>query len=327
MSDANSTESFTQDSAADAILDLISPKAEEVEQEVEEQETPDLEEGQTEESGEESEDDTEEQEEDTEEEAEEEAEPEEDYFQVTVKDEDGNDVLEDVTEQELIHGYMRSKDYSRKRTAEGKAHKDAIAQLSGIRDTLEGTIAAQVSIEEKTLQDLMRQLPIAKEQRPDLYQQLHYKALQLQQEVAGKRETLEQLSSSYLAQRDEEQNTRIQQSLHELHNIYPDWGEKQQVLSSYLANEGFSNEDVRGMINPKVVALVEKARLYDEQQSTADSANYKRVKRKITKTLDAGVSGKTAQLRTNKAHNETVGKAKQSGSVDDAASALHALFK
>lgn len=338
---ANSPESvetgLTEQGAADALLDLMQADNtdSDPQQETEEPE----EEGHTEESSEEPEaetDESNEEESDEEEsnednESEEESDgdedaPEEDLFEVTVKDEEGNDVVEQVSTDELVKGYMRTRDYNRKRTIEGKAHKDAIKELSTVRDSLEATLAAQVTVEEQTFQQLVQQMNRAKTERPDLYPQLHYKALQMQQEVEAKRGTLNQLQQSYQAQKHEEDNLRVQQALGELKEIYPDWEQKQQVLTGYLANNGFSNEDVRGMVNPKIVELVEKARLYDEQQTNLQQASYKKVKRKPQTTLSAGTTGKADNIKSKRVHNETLERVRQTGSVDDAAAALEKLF-
>lgn len=333
MENANSTESvdsgLTEQGAAEAFLDLMNTDNPDSEPQ---QETTDPE-GQPEESSEESEAETEEEQEEesdedseSEEEESDEEETEEELFEVTVKDEEGNDVIEQVPTEELVKGYMRTKDYNRKRTMEGKAHKDAIKELSSIRDTLESTLAAQVTVEEQTFQQLIHQMNRAKTERPDLYPQLHYKALQMQQEVEAKRGTLGQLQNSYNVQKHEEDNLRVQQSLGELQEIYPDWEQKQQVLTGYLARSGFNNDDVRGMVNPKIVELVEKARLYDEQQSSLQQTTYKKVKRKAPTTLSAGTTGKADSIKSKRVHNETVDRVRQSGSVDDAAAALEQLF-
>ena len=315
---------LTTDSAADAILAMMTPQQEDTQQE---EPTSDE---QVDDSGEEEHDDTDNPEDSEDEDAEtdgsEEQQEEEEYFQVTVKDEDGNDVVEDVSGDELVKGYMRNKDYHRKRTMEAKQVKEQISELTTVRDNLEATMAANLSLEEQTLQQLGNQLQVAQQQRPDLYPELHYKYLQLSQEVANKRNTVNQLRQSYMAQRQEEEQSSVSKALSELQTIYPDWEHKQQELSGYLSNQGFSNADVRGMVNPKIVELVEKAMAYDNQQATLKDAGYKKLKRKVPKVLKSGTGNAEVAANKSKGVNQATDQLRKTGSVDDAANALLAMF-
>lgn len=315
---------YTEQGAAEAILNLMNQSQEE---ETTQQDEPTSEEQVEESSDEQDVEDTDSEEESQDEESSEEQEEEEqDYFQVTVKDEEGNDVQEEVSTDELISGYMRNKDYHRKRTMEAKQVKEQVTELSQVRDNLESMLAANISLDERALQTLQSQLSNAQQNRPDLYPELHYKYLQLSQSVEQRRGTLNQLQQSYLEQRNAEESSKFEENLRELQTIYPDWESKQQELTGYLANQGFTDNDVRGMVNPKIVELVEKAMAYDSQQATLKDAGYKKLKRKVPKVLKGGTGNVGVAATKRKAITEAQQRVRKTGSVDDAANAIYSLM-
>lgn len=186
---------------------------------------------------------------------------------------DGKDV--EVTQSELLSGYQRQADYSRKTAAAAEARRQAdelaqsvqaerqhyAQQLEQVAAVLHATLPAPPP------ESMLESDPIGYLQAQKAWET---RVGQLQQ-VLGERERLAQ-------QQQSEQKQQKQQSLqhareHLLSQIPawkdPDKAQKgQSELAEYLRTVGYSDEEIANSADPRAIVGFRKAMLYDRLQAT-----------------------------------------------------------
>lgn len=107
----------------------------------------------------------------------------------------------------------------------------------------------------------------------------------------------------------------------------PDWRDQEKAatgkakLVEYLTSQGFTNDDVLGASDHRLIVMAEKARLYDETISRVDAG--KRKVEKVPKVMKPGAPKSPDQVNKERVSNARI-KLRQSGSIDDAVALLRA---
>jgi len=311
--------------AQEALLGLMEPEEEKPQ---EEEAQPAEEEESTEETHDESleEESEEESEEEEAEESDEEGEEEPDLYAVKV---DGEEV--EVTFDELLKGYSRQSDYTkktqelsqgRKEIEEAKSTYDSaltqmqherqhyVTQLNQILQNSSNNLQEYDKIDWKTL----------KEDDPIEYVKLR----EDYRDGKDKMQALDQQRQMAMQQQQAEaqkvQKEAIQAERGKMIEALPEWGDpdKQKELAtnvkSYALTQGFSEEELNSLIDHRSVLVLMKAAKYD----ALEKADVKSKKLKNKPKLVRSGKGASSSRNEKSKRNEQMKRLQQSGRADDA---------
>jgi hypothetical protein len=311
--------------AQEAILSLLEPEEEKPQEE--ETEPTEVEESQPEEEDESFEEEEEEEsEEDESEPADEEAE--EELYAVTV---DGEEV--GVNLEELMKGYSRQSDYTKKtqQVAEDRReieslqekYNSEIAQIQAERNQyvqMLGNIVQQSSGELEKFTNVDWQS--LKENDPIEYVTKREEFREAQEKIQGIQQQQAQAQRAQQAEMSRARATMLQEERGKLIEALPEMGSdearpgKVKELQTYALGQGFTQEELDGLIDHRSVIVLEKARKYDEMQK----ANPKAKKLKNKPRVIRSGTGTTKKDSLKSKRNEQMKRLQQSGRVDDAVS-------
>lgn len=232
-----------------------------------------------------------------------------------------------VTRDELLNGYSRQADYTRK-TQELAAQRQQLEQewraIQPLKQQLESIIASQPQEAEPDWEYLKQNDPY----------QFAIKHAEWQQKQAVKQQQMQQLQA--LRQEEARRNEQMQMAYvreqeNRLLSFIPTWKDpevrqKEGVeLVKYLTEKhGFGPEDMRALNygDARLVAIAEKARKYDALQ-----ANRGQVQKKVEgkPIVRPGVSSDKAS-RAQETQKQTHNRLKRTGRVTDGARAIGALL-
>lgn len=125
--------------------------------------------------------------------------------------------------------------------------------------------------------------------------------------------------------------TAAQECVKVLQNELPDWGnDLYNDIRQYAVSVGLPSEQVDQYVDPQVIMVLNKARLYDQSKAAAETKKGKAVRIKKTKTGNKVLRSKKAPpsdadvriQRQKKAQNKLRSNASMSGDLDDIADAL-----
>ena len=321
--------------AQDALLKMAEPETETPETEeakpTEEEESQPIEEDKSleEESEEEEEPEGEEESEESGEEVEEEL-----LYAVTVNGEE-----QEVTLDELMKGYSRQSDYTRKTQDVAKERRDM--------DTLQqqyNSGLAQMQQERQQYLESLNQIISNSASNLDKFTNIDWESIKENDpiEYVTKREEYREAQERvqamqqehYMAQQKQSQDAQRfrSQALQEEHgklvSILPEWAEpeKQKKLvsdiRSYASDQGFSDEELNSLVDHRSLIVLMKAQKYDKLQK-ADIKS-KKLKNK-PRVIRAG-SGKDKKEDSRSSAKQKMKRLRQTGHVNDAASLLEDMF-
>ena len=122
-----------------------------------------------------------------------------------------------------------------------------------------------------------------------------------------------------------------------LQSQMPDWGnDLYNDIRSYAVSQGLPQEQVDQYVDPQVIMLLNKARLYDQTKATAETKKAKskviRAKdgnkgKKILRSTKSPVSDDSAVRRAKKAQQMLRSNPSRNGDADDIAEALLARWE
>ena len=244
---------------------------------------------------------------------------------------DGEDVK--VNEEELLAGYSRTADYTRKSQVLAEQRKKVDDELAATQQ------------ERQRLQSQLEQLSKANESEIDKLKNTDWERLKLtnQTEYLLKKDRYDDLLAQQKAideqtqkveqQKADEFRKKWNESLEENKKLIvkkipkyfdPDEGMKlQNNIREFGISEGLSNEELDAMIDARAVNILYKAMLYDQLQKTKISSKKSKVVPKVQKP---GTPSTRAEVSTEKvkAHRARL---KKSGRVDDAAALIKSMMK
>lgn len=260
----------------------------------------------------------EESEEETEAEASDDDNAEEEFYVVEVGDEKF-----EVTEQELLSGYQRHRDYTQKTqqlSDERKKLDEEVKQTSEARDKYIAYVDDLIDQEKEVLKqyeeldwDKIRQ------NSPQDYLLAREEYTQYQAKVQDVIDKRNQAVEGRDKQLDIEHNQKLEQEKERLQTFIPNMTpELQSALNKQVESEGFSDEDKALLANAQVVKLLDKARKYDELQERQKTVTEKKISRKVPKVVKPGsVAEKTLKTSEQKKQfSDSLSRVKQNGIHD-----------
>lgn len=237
---------------------------------------------------------------------------------------DGEEI--EVTEEELLKGYSRTADYTRKTQALAAEKQQFEAERTAVREErqryteslaqLNEALKAQ-DPEEPDWDTLRREDPAEYAATWALWQQYQQRKADVAAEMSREQQKLAQDQMEQL-------KVHLSQEREKLVEAIPAWKDKdvaareKKELAEFAKAAGYTDEELSQVYDHRVMVLLRKAMLYDKAQKAKPS-----VQKKIERVKVAS----PGSAATTRPKNTEVAKAKQrlakSGSVQDAA----ALFE
>ena len=318
--------------AQEALLSLLEP--EEATPETEEAEPTEVEESQPEEEDEsfegeseeeEEADEAEEESEETDEEAEEKL-----VYAVTVNGEE-----QEVTLDELMKGYSRQSDYTKKTQGISEQRKEfeelakqyteEISQIQEERgqyvQALEHAIKTSISGAEQFAnidwERLRSEDPMEFALKKDEYRDMQDKVRQNQHEQIGVQQKQQEEHRKLMKEHLKKENDLLLEKM-------PDWGDSKkqkgiaESIRSFAKSSGFHDEEISGISDHRSLIMIYKAKLYDDLQKADVKSKKVKNKPKVIRSgsgvnrEDAGKSKRTAQMK----------RLRGTGHIDDASALL-----
>ena len=247
---------------------------------------------------------------------------EEPYYSVTV---DGTDLS--VNLEELIQGYQRNADYTRKtqelaqeknQTSEfvERSKKDVEAKLQKLNEL---NNAAQAQLQQE----------YAEVDFEKLYDEDPVEAARLEHKMRRKHEQLAQVSQQTQELQSQEFNKYLGEQQKLLSQKIPEFMDEQkgprfkQQMRDYLGNIGFNDTEINSVYDHRYVMLVKDAMSYRNLQKAKPD-----IKKKVAnapKVVKGGVAKSKAQA-DSEAKRQQLSKLRKSGQVRDAAKIFRNLI-
>ena len=241
---------------------------------------------------------------------------------------DGEEIS--VTLQEAFDGYQKDTDYRNKTTELASNRRDFEQQSSQARQRLESDYlqAGQLMnalqsavvpvLDPQQMEALKAQDPssylIAKQEHQERLQQFNQLRQSAANDFARNTEALNQ-------QKDATRQEALRYAIAELPKRIPGWGdETKNAIDDYLSGDayGYTQEELSQVIDPRLIELAHKARLYDEQSKQVDIA-----KKKVKTLPKIQRPGKSSPRKASGSVQKARSRLKQSGRYQDAAALIN----
>ena len=234
----------------------------------------------------------------------------------------------EVNQEELLNGYQRQADYSRKTEELSIERKQQEDQLRGERESLQSQIANITQLEQSLRTQLdteMGSIDFDKmyEEDPAGAARLQYQMQKRQRDLDATRQQLQQSQQEEFQKYLHEQEKQMYLKMPEMKDP-----EKATVVRSdmkrYLADTGYSTQEVSNLTDHRMLLILKDAMAYRKLQSSKPGIN-KKVSNapKVVKAGTAKTKGEKYAIR----RQEGFKRLKKSGSVRDAAAIFRQNLK
>ena len=343
----STAEAGSIEEAGEAFLKMINPPPEDTEESEETQTSEEVSEDEPEpsenrvvdESQEETEDEAEEKETEEsleEEESEDESETETVY---TVRV-DGKDV--EVTEDELLKGYSRQADYTKKtqELAEYRRQMDGamqqaqqeIQQTQQARAQYVDAVEAAISSNYAHLQQFQHvDWERLKTEDREEYLTKRDDYRQAQEQIAELQNQHKAATEQQQAEMSEQHKRMWMEEHHKMSQILPEWrdDEKRMAISKaigeYAVGQGYTKEELDTLVDHRSILMLMKAKAYDDVRGKQQAVRSKKVRNK-PKVVRSKAKQDKAPSRIRK-RTAKLGRLKETGHVDDAADVIFDMLE
>ena len=317
--------------AQEALLSLLDPEEEkpqtEEAQPTEEEESQPLEEDESFEEESEEEEEAEEAEEESEET---EGEEEEELYAVTVNGEEVG-----VSLDELLSGYSRQSDYTRKtqEIANDRKEMESLQQqynseIAQIQQERQQYMDALTNVMQGSMGELEKFANVdwnaLRENDPIEYVTTREQYREAQEKIQGLQNEQARAAQTQQAQMQKAQQEMLQVEKGKLVEALPDWGEPEKQkelatkLQSYAKEQGFTSDELNSLIDHRSILVLLKAQKYDQLQKS--NVKSKKLKNK-PKVIRAGSGTSTTKSDKSKRAAQ-MKRLRGTGHIDDASTLL-----
>lgn len=249
-------------------------------------------------------------------------------LEVTIKGEDGRDVLEKPTVKELREGYMRQKDYSRK-TAEVARQREEVGDM--VRQGIESERSQYV----QNLQLLQQTLisTVAPElQNVDWntlaqtdafeYVRLKNRADQINNAISAIQQKTAEVTAKQTAEQKAAQAKLAATARSQLEQNIPGWNDTiYQNLMKEGQNYGFKAEEIGTWLDPRAIQVLHDAVQYRKMQAPVTG-------KKVVAAPKVLKPGATPQVTRSQAQAaDAMKRLSSSGNINDAAAVIRARLR
>ena len=333
--------------AEEAFLKMINPPPEDTEESEETQASEEVSEDEPEpsenrvvdESQEETEDEAEEEETEEsleEEESEDESETETVY---TVRV-DGKDV--EVTEDELLKGYSRQADYTKKTQELAEYRKQMAGAMQQAQQEIQQTqqaraqyvdaVEAAISTNYAHLQQFQHvDWERLKTEDREEYLTKRDDYRQAQEQIAELQNQHKAATEQQQAEMSEQHKRMWMEEHHKMSQILPEWrdDEKRMAISKaigeYAVGQGYTKEELDTLVDHRSILMLMKAKAYDDVRGKQQAVRSKKVRNK-PKVVRSKAKQDKAPSRIRK-RTAKLGRLRETGHVDDAADVIFDMLE
>jgi hypothetical protein len=236
----------------------------------------------------------------------------------------------DVPLDELLRGYSRTADYTRKTQAVAEQRKTLEAELEQAR--------AERNQYEQALQWAKGQLESQKQDEPDWERLLNEDPIEYVKRKEAWRDRKEQLAAVQAEQRriqEQKQQEfavalqkKVEEESRKLNDLIPDWRDSKKAeadkarLLEYGLKLGFTQQELTQVYDHRAVLMLHKARLYDELMAKGKQ----KLSEAPVKSPATARPGSPANRQVNKELDSARSRLKTSGRVTDAQAVLERMF-
>lgn len=243
---------------------------------------------------------------------------------------DGKDTQ--VTEDELLSGYSRQADYTRKSQVLAEQRKKMEEELAATQQERQQyqsqleqfNTQADSKLEEFKSVDWTK----LKEEDPMEYALKRDQYRELQENKRLVAEEQQQLAQKQQAEMQSKWNEELQRQQEVMAQRLPEWNDPdkgpklKQDIKSFALNKGFTEQEVDSLIDARSVDVLHKAMMY-ESLLAAKIANKKA--KVVPKMQKPGTPSTKSEVNSEKV-KQTRARLKRTGRVDDAAAVIKSLM-
>jgi hypothetical protein len=243
---------------------------------------------------------------------------------------DGKDTQ--VTEDELLSGYSRQADYTRKSQVLAEQRKKMEEELAATQQERQQyqsqleqfNTQADSKLEEFKSVDWTK----LKEEDPMEYALKRDQYRELQENKRLVAEEQQQLAQKQQAEMQSKWNEELQRQQEVMAQRLPEWSDPEkgpklkQDIKSFALNKGFTEQEVDSLIDARSVDVLHKAMMY-ESLLAAKIANKKQ--KVVPKVQKPGTPSTKTEVNSEKV-KQTRARLKRTGRVDDAAAVIKSLM-
>lgn len=244
----------------------------------------------------------------------------------------GEDI--EVTEDELLNGYSRQQDYTRKAQELAESRKSV--------EAMDSELAAERQQYEQLLPALHQQLQQLTANEPNwdkLYEENPTEAIKLErqwkrlqserhQQLEAVQQEQQRLDTINQRRLQEETQRQLAAEQSRLPDLIPAWKDQSVAqkeateIREFLLGQGFSGPDVDGIQSAQLISLARSAMLYNRGETNVNKA--KAARKSGPKTMKPGSRGTQPQRRG--AQQKAQQRLAKSGRVQDAAAVIKGLL-
>lgn len=235
----------------------------------------------------------------------------------------------EVDEPELIRGYQRQSDYTRKTQAVAEKSKQVEAQRQHYAAGLE-RLATLLKSDEPTPEQWAR----LRDENPIEFAARYAEHQQQRERLAALHAERNRVLEEAQAAAEEERVERIRSEGAALIERLPEWRNEevrtreQQKIKTFGKSLGYTDEDLDNIDDHRLILVVRDAMLYREHLANKAKVQ-ERVKEKVKqdkpKVIKPGTSRSDSKSVRRTQATKAVQRLRQSGRVEDAAAAIEAL--
>ena len=237
----------------------------------------------------------------------------------------------EVTEDELKSGYSRTADYTRKTTDLAEARKAfEEKEVAAVRAERQ-QYATRLAEVDNALKELIPSEPdwaiLQKTVAPDVFTATLLEWQQTQKAREAIKEEQQKVAKLQWQDGQVAQRQFVAAQQEKLAELIPSWKDPEvakteaRTLREFGKAQGFTDEELNGVTDARVVALLHKAYTFDKSEKAKPS-----VQEKIANAIKASAPGNNAPRPKTQKFTEAKSRLAKSGSVEDAAAAIEHLL-
>jgi len=212
----------------------------------------------------------------------------------------------EVTEQELLSGYQRQKDYTRKTTEVSEERKEIQSlkgQLATERDGYITQMEQLAQSENDTVTARYANVNWAqlRIENPTQYMLLREDLQADQARVQSHIDKRKLAVTARAKELDTQHEKHVEAEFKRVEELIPDFtDELRGKLNTQVEAEGFTEEDKKLLSNAQVIKLLDKARKYDELQERRETVVKKKAAKQVPKLIKPGSASEATLQKSSK---------------------------
>jgi hypothetical protein len=236
-----------------------------------------------------------------------------------------------VTLRDALDGRMKDADYRRKTSilANDRREFESSSKQEAEKVDYQHQVAANVlMVAEKQLKGEMQGMDELRHTDPVAWATKRADLIEREQSLQQLKQHAAQAYMQQKQERDEKdqnsKNERLSIERDSLMKLIPNFSDVKPKLEGYLSNSyGFSNDELGTVADHRLIDMARKAMLYDQQATKTEVAKKKvKLAPKMQKPTRAAPQNSSAAQQRKSA----MGRAKKSGHINDAASAIESFL-